>query len=306
MVAALKEAINTNQQIREETIEFNMIACPGYPELHSDMIMLNNDRKNIAHVFGDAPLRLAATNTAVTNWATAGSSDGISAENRLTSADQYFSIYYPHALTTDLSGSPVVMPATYMALRTALRSDFNSYQWFSFAGVRRGLVDNATAIGYVDSVSGEFIASGISEPLRDTLYSYSINPITYLPNVGITLYGNKTKYGIQSALDRVNVSRLVAYVRKKLDVLSRPFIFEPNDQQTRNEIRRATEGLFNDLIAKRGISDYVVICDSSNNTPDRIARNELYLDVLIAPTKTVEFIYIPLRIRNPGDVGTNT
>jgi phage tail sheath protein FI len=79
-------------------------------------------------------------------------------------------------------------------------------------------------------------------------------------------------------------------------------VFEPNDQITRNEITNAITGLMIDLVAKRGIYDYLVICDDSNNTPARIDRNELYVDIAIEPVKAVEFIYIPVRIKNTGEI----
>jgi phage tail sheath protein FI len=85
-------------------------------------------------------------------------------------------------------------------------------------------------------------------------------------------------------------------------VIARPFIFEPNDPITRNGILTVVNSLLNDLVAKRGITDYLAVCDSSNNTPERIARNELYVDVAIQPTKDVEFIYIPIRLKNPGEI----
>ena len=80
------------------------------------------------------------------------------------------------------------------------------------------------------------------------------------------------------------------------------FLFEPNDKITRDQIKQLIESLLNDLIAKRGLYDYLVVCDESNNTSDRIARNELYVDIAIEPMKAVEFIYIPIRLKNPGTI----
>jgi phage tail sheath protein FI len=79
-------------------------------------------------------------------------------------------------------------------------------------------------------------------------------------------------------------------------------LFEPNDAITRNQIKQIIESALNDLIAKRGVYDYLVICDESNNDNGRIARNELYVDIAIEPMKTVEFIYIPIRLKNPGGI----
>ena len=105
-----------------------------------------------------------------------------------------------------------------------------------------------------------------------------------------------------SSLDRVNVARLIAYLREKLEEIGKGFLFEPNDEITRNEIKNSVEGLLNDVTTKRGIFDYLVVCDESNNTPSRIDNNELYVDIAIEPVKSVEFIFIPLRIKNTGDI----
>jgi phage tail sheath protein FI len=93
---------------------------------------------------------------------------------------------------------------------------------------------------------------------------------------------------------------LVAYIRERLQVLARPFVFEPNDSLTRQQITGVVQSLFIDLVAKRGLYDYLVLCDTSNNTPSRIDRNELWIDVAIEPVKAAEFIYIPVRILNTG------
>jgi phage tail sheath protein FI len=136
--------------------------------------------------------------------------------------------------------------------------------------------------------------------LRDVLYADNVNPLTVLPGVGLVAYGQKTRAAQTSAMDRINVSRLVAYLRLVLDKVARPFIFEPNDTITRNQVKSAFESVLNDLVAKRGLYDYLVVCDTTNNTPDRIDRNELYVDIAIKPVKAIEFVYIPVRIVNTG------
>ena len=100
----------------------------------------------------------------------------------------------------------------------------------------------------------------------------------------------------------MNVARLVAYIRRQLILASRPFVFEPNDPQTRKSIKAVVETLFQDLVSKRGLYDYSVVCDDSNNTPARIDRNELWIDIAVEPVKAAEFIYIPVRIFNTGEL----
>ena len=185
--------------------------------------------------------------------------------------------------------------------KTVIRSDEQSYQWFAPAGVRRGIVDNASGLGYIDAATGEFQQIAVREGVRDVLYTNNVNPITFIPGSGIVNYGNKTTLP-GSALDRINVARLVSFIRQQLMVLSKPFLFEPNDEITRNEIKNVVDSMLNDLVAKRGVADYVVVCDKSNNTPLRIDRNELYVDIAIVPVKSVEFIFLPVRIKNTGEI----
>jgi phage tail sheath protein FI len=189
-----------------------------------------------------------------------------------------------------------------MALRTMIFNDNVAYQWFAPAGTRRGLVDNATSIGYINSATGEFEFNSIRVGLRDTLYENKINPITNLPGVGLVVWGQKTRNPTTSSLDRINVARLVNYIRTILARVGDGFLFEPNDKITRDQISNIISGAINDLVAKRGVYDYLVVCDDSNNTPTRIARNELYVDIAIEPMKAVEFIFIPIRLKNPGDI----
>jgi phage tail sheath protein FI len=101
-------------------------------------------------------------------------------------------------------------------------------------------------------------------------------------------------------MDRINVARLVVYLRTILGRIAQPFIFEPNDTITRSQVKGAFDSVFNDLVAKRAIYDYLVVCDTSNNTPIRIDNNELYIDIAIQPVKAIEFIYIPVRLQNTG------
>ena len=295
VVAALKASVDGTQELREEQKVYNLLCCPNYEELATNLVALNNERNNTGFILSDMPMRTADTGTAITNWATNANGDG------LTTADPYFGVFYPSCQTTDLSGTVVVAPATHMILRTVVRSDDVAYPWLAPAGTRRGTVDNATQLGYVDALTGEFTQTAIRQGIRDTLYENSINPITFIPGSGILNYGNKTTF-TGSSLDRINVARLVAFIRGRLETIGKNFVFEPNDQTTRDEIKNSIESLMIDLVAKRGIFDYLVVCDESNNTPTRIDANELYVDVAIEPVKAVEFIYIPVRIKNTGEI----
>jgi hypothetical protein len=300
IVQALKSGVDTSTTAREEQSVFNLISCPQYPELMPNLVALNNERSNTAFVVSDTPLRLAPED--VVPWATNADGTGLASADGLLTGSTYASVFYPSCQTTDTTGSPVVTAPSHMMIRTIIRSDEVAFPWLAPAGTRRGVVDNAAQIGYINSATGEFISLGVRQGLRDTLYENSINPITFIPGVGITNFGNKTATTITTALDRINVARLVAFIRGRLETIGKQYLFEPNDQITRNQIKNSIDSLMIDLVAKRGIYDYLVICDLTNNTPARIDRNELYVDIAIEPVKAVEFIYIPVRIKNTGEI----
>lgn len=302
IVAALKSGLDTSIGAREETTDFNLLATPSYPELIPNMDALSNERNNTCFVVGDTPLRLASDGTSIANWYTNNSGTGLPTGDGLTTSSTYCGLFYPSCQTNDLSGNTVVQPPSHMMVRTILRNDEVAYPWLAPAGTRRGLVDNASAIGYINSTTGEFVQITLNQAQRDVLYERSINPITFVPGVGITNFGNKTNTSVTSALDRINVARLICFLRARLDQIGKLYLFEPNDQITRNEITNTINSLMIDLIAKRAIYDYLVVCDLSNNTPARIDRNELWVDIAIEPVKAVEFIYIPLRIKNTGEI----
>ena len=302
VVQALQAMVNGNQDIRdEESRQFNLMATPGYPELIGEMITLNTDRRLTAFVVGDTPFRLTPDATSLNNWGANVRSALEDNDNGAVSFDEYMGMYYPAGFTSDNAGNNVVVPASHMALRTMVLNDQVAFPWFAPAGTRRGGVSNATASGYITS-EGEFKSVALNTGQRDTLYSNKINPITFLSGAGLVVFGQKTRARNASALDRVNVARLVVYLRGQLELLAKPYLFEPNDKITRDQIKAAADQLMLELVSLRALYDFVTVCDESNNTPARIDRNELYLDVAIEPVKAIEFIYIPLRLKNTGEI----
>ena len=303
VVQALQATVNSNDAIRDnESRIFNMMSCPGYPELIGEMISLNYDRGLSAFVVGDTPPRLTPDATSLNEW---GNNVAGAVEDNdfgAVSFDEYMAMFYPWGFTSDNFGNNVVVPPSHMMLRTIALSDNVSYPWFAPAGIRRGGITNATAVGYVDA-EGEFNTVALNEGQRDTLAGVKVNPLTFLTGSGLVNFGQYTRARGASALDRINVARLVIYLRSQLNKLAKPYIFEPNDKITRDEIKQAAESLLLELVGQRALYDFLVVCDESNNTPSRIDRNELYLDIAIEPVKAVEFIYVPLRLKNTGEIG---
>jgi hypothetical protein len=302
VVQALQATVNSNQDIRdEESRQFNLIATPGYPELIGEMITLNYDRRLTGFVVGDTPLRLTPDATSLNEWATNVKLALEDNDNGAVSFDEYMAMYYGAGFTSDNAGNNIVVPASHMALRTIILNDQVAFPWFAPAGTRRGGVSNATSSGHINA-EGEFKSVALNTGQRDTLYSNSINPITFISGAGLVVFGQKTRARNASALDRVNVARLTVYLRGQLELLAKPYLFEPNDKITRDQIKAAADALLLELVALRALYDFIAVCDESNNTPARIDRNELYLDIAIEPVKAIEFIYIPLRIKNTGEI----
>ena len=293
--------VNSNQDIRDDNSRiFNLIACPGYPELIGEMVTLNTDRGLSAFVVGDTPFRLTSDATSLNEWATNVKLATEDNDDGAVTRDEYVGMFYPKFIPSDNAGNNVVVPASHGILRTIALSDQVSFPWFAPAGTRRGGITNASASGFIDS-EGEFKSIALNEGQRDTLYSNAINPVTFLSGAGLVNFGQKTRAKNASALDRINVARLVVYLRSQLNKLAKPYIFEPNDKITRDEIKAQVDLLL-ELVGQRALYDFLVVCDESNNTPTRIDRNELYVDVAIEPVKAVEFIYIPLRLKNTGEI----
>ena len=304
VVQALQSVTNKNQQIRdEESRKFNLIACPGYPELVGEMKILNYDRGITAFVIGDTPARLAPDATSLSNWGTNQAGAVEDGDNGLVSSDEYLAFFYPWGYTSDNLGNNIVVPPSHMMLRTIALSDGASHPWYAPAGTTRGVINNATGVVYVKS-NGEIQEVSLNSGQRDALASIKVNPITFIAGSGLVNMGQYTRASAVSALDRINVARLVVQLRKQLSELTRPYLFQPNDLATRNQVQHAAEQLLMELMGQRALYDYVVRCDASNNTPARIDRSELYLDVAIEPTKAVEFIYVPLVLRNTGEIKT--
>ena len=303
VTTAIRALISANQAIRDtDTLNFNLIACPGYPEAIADMVGFNTDIGTTALVVGDTPFRLIPTGTELTNYGLNTSLEVDNNDAAVVTYDTNLALFYPSGYTNDNTGKSIVVPPSHMMLRTIINSDAKAYLWFAPAGTRRGTVDNASSVGYVDAQTGEFKTASLYQGLRDVLAGVKINPIATLPGVGLVNMGQYTRAQNPTSLDRINVSRLASYLRKQLAVLAKPFLFEPNDSQTRKEIKSSVESLLLELVGQRALYDFVVVCDNSNNTPTRIDRSELWIDIAIEPVKAVEFIYIPLRLLNTGAI----
>ena len=159
------------------------------------------------------------------------------------------------------------------------RNDINNFPWFSPAGTARGAILNAVKLTY-----------NPSQTQRDQLYSNRINPIIFSPGGGIVLFGDKSALGKASAFDRINVRRLFIFLENAISGAARDQMFEFNDEITRTNFVNIVEPFLRDVQAKRGIFDFRVICDETNNTAAIIDNNEFVADIFIKPARSINFI----------------
>ncbi len=159
------------------------------------------------------------------------------------------------------------------------RTSINSFPWFSPAGSQRGSINNAVKLAY-----------NPSQAQRDLLYPKRINPVIFSPGAGMVLYGDKTALKEASAFDRINVRRLFLTIEQTIERAARAQLFEFNDILTRTNFLNIVEPYLRDVKAKRGIIDFVVICDDSNNTPDVVDSNQFKADIFVKPNRSINFI----------------
>ena len=159
------------------------------------------------------------------------------------------------------------------------RNDANNFPWFSPAGTNRGAILNAVKLAY-----------NPSKTQRDKLYSNRVNPVIFSPGAGIVLFGDKTGFGKASAFDRINVRRLFLFLEDAISSAAKDQLFEFNDEITRTNFVNIVEPFLRDVQAKRGIFDFVVICDETNNTAAIIDNNEFVADIFIKPARSINFI----------------
>ena len=208
----------------------------------------------------------------------------------------YGCTFYPWVQCRDEATSKLVwIPPTVAMMGVLASSERKSELWFAPAGFNRGgLSEGAAGIPVV----------GISERLtsknRDTLYDANINPIASFPSTGIVVFGQKTLQARQSALDRINVRRLVIFMKKQISILASTILFDQNVQSTWNRFTGLIEPFLANVKIRFGITDYRLILDETTTTPDLIDQNVLYAKIMIKPARAIEFIAIDFVIMSTG------
>jgi len=275
--AAQKTGIHA---LDDDGLNISIALAPGISDdnIQNELITLAETSKNFLALISP-PYAVGTVQDAI---------DWLNGKGSRTAAvnSSYAAAYWPwvQVFNSYAGGEEWYDPAIFAA-RQCVYTDAVSDPWFAPAGVNRGRLTRPTDTEAV-----------LNQGDRDSLYSNAINPINKDPNSGILVFGQKTTQRKPSALDRVNVRRLMIYVRKVLLQLGKPFQFEPNDQFTWTSVEAAINPFLSDLLARRAIVEGVVKCDSTTNTPLRVDRNELWCSITIKPTKTAETIVFEVNL----------
>jgi len=202
----------------------------------------------------------------------------------------YAASYWPWVQTVDPNSAQLVwVPASTMLAGVYAYNDTVSEPWFAPAGINRG--------GLSTVVRAE---KKLTQTNRDTLYTNKVNPIATFPGTGVVVYGQKTLQTKASALDRVNVRRLLISLKSYIGQVANNLVFEQNTIATRNQFLAQVNPYLESVQQRQGLYAFKVVMDSSNNTPDVIDRNQLVGQIYLQPTKTAEFVYLNFNILPTG------
>jgi hypothetical protein len=208
----------------------------------------------------------------------------------------YGATFYPWVQTRDeTNGQLVWIPPTVAMMGVLASSEKSTQVWFAPAGFNRGgLSDGAAGIPVTN------VTERLTSKDRDTLYESRINPIASFPSTGIVVFGQKTLQERPSALDRINVRRLVIFLKKNISVLSSQVLFEQNVQATWNRFKSLIEPFLSNVQTEFGITDYRLILDETTTTPDLIDQNVLYAKIMVKPARAIEYIAIDFVVASTG------
>lgn len=270
-----------------ESFDFNLLLIPGFTSgaVIGQAIQFAENRGDVLYIV-DPPFGLRPQE--VVEWHNGMLLSDLA--NAINSS--YGALYWGWLLINDqFNGGTIWIPPSGHAASVFARTAEVAEQWFAPAGINRGRLLSPINVEY-NPTQGE----------RDVLYGSgnAVNPIVKLGQEGITIFGQRTLQRASTALDRINVRMLLIFLKKNLSVTLRSFLFEPNDTITRKQVLAVVNPFLADVAARRGLTAFNVVCDETNNTPERIDRNELWVSVFIQPTRAIEFIALNIAILATG------
>ena len=298
---SIRRAIDTVAD--PEVIEYNLITIPGIynATLTKHLIDTVETRADALAIIdiqhGFTPRHEALAADGVDASARKGEIDqAISTFKNRSLDSSYACTYYPWVrVRDDINNTFLYMPPSVAALGVLGSTEVSDDVWFAPAGFRRG--------GLSQGASGLQVV-GVEQKLtsreRDDLYDVNINPIASFPSEGVVIFGQKTLQATRSALDRINVRRLMIFVKRGISQISSQTIFQPNVQTTWKGFKAKADAFLNDVKIRFGVDDFRVILDETTTTPDLVDRNIMYAKIFIKPTRAIEFIAIDFIITRSG------
>ena len=287
-----------------EVVPANMLLVPGVrnADITDRMISIAEQRKDVLAIIDleNDYLPLAERDTADTETNSLGDvSEAISTLKLRNLNSSYACTFYPWVQISDnLNGSQLVwIPPSVAALGAFGRSQAQSELWFAPAGFNRG------GLGNLGGARGPKVIQArqrLDSSERDSLYEVNINPIATFPSEGVVVFGQKTLQADASALDRINVRRLVLYLKEEVSKISRNLLFDQNVSSTWNRFKAQVNPVLSNTRARFGLTDYKLVLDDTTTTADLIDRNIMYAKIYIKPARAIEYIVVDFVITNTG------
>lgn len=262
----------------KENILVDFLIAPGMNS-RTDQTTVVNDLVSIAQgirkdcVVVTSPARSDIINNTDPTTSAVTTANTFTSSSYLVVDNNYLKVYDKY------NDQYIHIPAASSVAGIMAATDAVAAPWFSPAGPRRGQLLGITSLAYTPN-----------QTQRDTLYKAGINPIANIPGQGVMLYGDKTKLARPSAFDRINVRRLFLGIERAIAIAARNVMFEFNDEFTRAEFKNIIEPFLREIQGRRGITDFRVVCDETNNTPAVIDRNEFVCSVFIKPARSINFV----------------
>ena len=283
-----------------EAVPANILTIPGITNkaLTQKLIDVAEDRSDALAIIDIENIYTPRTEATTSFKERVGTvTDAVTALNDRDINSSYACTYYPWVQIQDpLNRQRVWVPPSVVALGTFGSSDSKSAVWFAPAGFNRGGLSDPTTAGMrVLRVSERVVSKD-----RDRLYTANINPIAKFPNEGIVIFGQKTLQMTQSALDRINVRRMMIFVKKEISKIAARILFDQNVQVTWDRFKAQADGFLSSVKSSLGVSAYKIVLDETTTTPDLVDRNILYAKIFLKPARSIEFIAIDFIITRTG------
>jgi phage tail sheath protein FI len=261
-----------------DTITVDFLIAPGMSSQSDQTSVVNNlvtiagtTRKDCVVV--TSPNRAAVVNSSTQVTSSVTTADTFTFSSYLVVDNNYLKVYDKY------NDQYIQIPAASSTAGIMAASDAQQAPWFSPAGQRRGAYLGITSLSYSPTKAE-----------RDTLYKAGINPVANIPGQGVLLFGDKTHMSRPSAFDRINVRRLFLTVERAISIAARNVMFEFNDEFTRAEFQNIVEPFLREIQGRRGITDFRVVCDATNNTAAVVDRNEFIANVFIKPARSINYV----------------